>query len=61
MIAMKYQKPHTWKPSKDAELCIVCEKPFERGQKIFDDGYLTLHESCLAEYGRQLEELGLRP
>ncbi len=57
---MKYQKPHTWRSSKDAAYCIACEKPFRRGDRVFTDVALTLHEACLAEYGRQLKELGLR-
>ena len=60
MSAPKYQKPHLWRKSKDAECCIECEQPFKCGDKVFTDVAVNIHEQCLAAYGQTLKDLGLR-
>ena len=59
----RYQKPHKWKPRKDAPCCVACEQPFVDGDSVFNAGCLNIHacDKCLSLYRAQCEELGIEP
>ena len=60
LLKRRYQKPRKWRPSRDAQKCIACTEDFSRGDKVFTDCAVNIHEECLPAYGEQLKELGLR-
>ena len=54
------RQPRKWRPRQDGKCCIECEKPFRRGDMVFEDCVVCIHEGCLQAYGITLKELGLR-
>lgn len=51
---MKRQKPHRWNEKHDAELCIACSKPFRKGDLVYTDVAVNIHQHCLSKYEMQL-------
>ncbi len=52
-----------WNPKKHAEMCIGCESPFKRGDRVIDVGACTLHyrRDCAEKYIADSKELGIEP
>lgn len=52
-------KPRKWRPKQDPELCIECEKPFAKGDLLYEDCAVCVHVVCVEKYGESLKSLGL--
>lgn len=57
MKKVRYQKPHRWRVSDDAQKCIECGVNFVKGDLVFTDVALNFHEKCLAAYRKSYKEL----
>ena len=50
-------RPHKWNPSKDADACVECGKPFKKGDSVFSDVAVNVHVTCVDSYRKTLTKL----